>query len=216
MGRPYSRIRKADELKAALTAYETWSKLDNAAKSQKYQDKIKATTNLKTARNNVIAYLVPFGVSDTKKVAVECIVPDGSGATATTGKTETANPLITDLRAVIVAGDRSKYVASNPITGGWTVMGANIVKQTKLAKVSLVEIGNAVDSADAKKSRITGRVYTYRKRNAVSLPFGQSDAVAEYFTAKQNIKSALISTTAKRATYFKPQGDLDITLTATT
>lgn len=95
-------------------------------------------------------------------------------------------------------------------------MGVNMVKQTKLAKVSLVEIGSVVTTEGANKSRITGRIYTYRKRNAVSLPFGQSDAVAEYFTAKQNIKSALISTTAKRATYFKPQGDLDITLTATT
>lgn len=207
MGR-FSDIMRADELKADKDAYDLWLRKTRAEKRTAYQATIAKTGNKKSNVGTELGYIFPFGVVQTAKVVLAVgIVKDGEDL-ATSEETEGA--LITKLRTAVV-GD-ALYASVSAPTAGLIVFDTR-GKKIKPAKVKLVQVGAKVEGV---VSRITGRPYSYRKKNSVSCSFGQKIGTATDFeSAKSVIRKALETSDGDYTAYFTPQGDIDIGVVAT-
>lgn len=214
MGR-FNDIMRADELKADKDAYDLWLRKTRAEKRAAYQATITATGNKRSNVGAELAYIFPFGLPQARKVVLGVnVVAEGEEVGA--GE-EAEAALITKLRAAVIGAASYAYIP--PTSGAAAVPGAGGViidsrgKKIKPAKVKLVEVGARVEGI---VSRITGRPYSYRKKNSVSSSFGQQigGANTEYETAKNALRAALETTDGNYTAYFTPQGEVDIAVTA--
>ncbi len=201
--RPYSIIRKADELKEALNAYETWKRRSAAEKQAIFQTQKTKTQNPKTARSFESAYLRPFNIPLNKNVWIECKVPVSTAAES--GQTESENQLITDLRSKVVTPQSGGFTTTASPPTGSTTVSSPAIRQSMLARVNLVEIK---EKRDGITSRTTNRPYTYRKRNAVSSPIGQATNNTSFPEAKKTLTDELQK--GARRVYFRIQQDIPI------
>ncbi len=209
MGRPYSLIQKADELKAAKDNYDNWKKKTKAEKKVAYQDKIKETGNLRTARIGIKAYLIPFGIEQSKKIWIvgETVDSDTPGP----GE-ESAATIVTKLKTVINPEGETGYVDLDAPTETGSIIIATI-PLSRMAKITLTEVDNGSVSDAAQVSRITELPYSYRKRNSVSSRFGQKSGLAQqdYETARVDIKSSL-ALSADQKVYFVAQKTIELAM----
>ncbi|NEP83126.1 MAG: hypothetical protein F6K39_36295 [Okeania sp. SIO3B3] len=205
MGRPYSIIQKADEIAEAKKKFDEWQKKSMADKRELYQQKVKATGNLRTARSSVDLYLIPFGVDQTKNIWVLGSAP--SSADAEANETDSEPALITKLTGIIV-GDAKWGKTDAPTEAGSILVSS--VKKGMLASVKIVEDKGKSDDAAAGVSRITGRPYTYTKKNSVSCRFGQKIGSEQSFeAAKTEIRKAS-SLSENQKLYFTNQKEIDV------
>ncbi len=208
MGRPYSLIQKADELKAAKDSFEAWQKKSKAEKKALYEAKQAQTGNYRSARESGILYLIPFGVKPSNNIWV--VGSTALSTTATSGSSEGASSLITILAGLIV-GD-AKWGQSTAPTGAGQIIVESI-RKSDLAQVKLVEKGDVV--AGAGESRITGMPYTYRKKDSISSRFGQKiGAEQEYEAARMAIRTAATGLTNDQKLYFTNQKEIKLSVTA--
>ncbi|NER03703.1 MAG: hypothetical protein F6K17_14315 [Okeania sp. SIO3C4] len=205
MGRPYSIIQKADEIAEAKKKFDEWQKKSRADKRELYQQKVRATGNLRTARSSVELYLIPFGVDQSKEIWVLGSAP--SSASAEANETESESALITKLTGIIV-GDGKWGKTAAPTTTGSILLSS--VKKSSLASVKIVENKGKVEDAAASVSRTTGMPYTYTKKNSVSSRFGQKIGEEQSFeTAKTEIRKAS-SLSENQKLYFTNQKEIDV------
>ncbi|MGB3514669.1 MAG: hypothetical protein WBA93_36755 [Microcoleaceae cyanobacterium] len=207
MGRPYSLIQKADELKVAKDNFDNWNKLGRAEKRALYQTKKGLTGNLRSARESGILYIVPFGVKQSDSIWI--LGSTAVAGTAVANVSESSAALITALAGLIVGA--TKWGQTAVPTGVNTII-IESTKKSELAQVKLVETGEIVGAAG--ESRITKLPYTYRKKDSVSSRFGQKIDGAEqsFEVARQSIRAAGSSLSADQKLYFKNQKEIKLTV----
>lgn len=171
MGRPFSILKNIEKYKAKAEAYDTWKKKTDTEKSTLYQTKIEATGNKRNARTIVEGWLIPFDIPQTSPVILSWNFLANPGDTDATG-VETATTIIADVREALL-NETTPFVytkyADLPV--GKAISKA--IKMSRLAKVTLTEIGAAGTRDGENISRITGAKYTYGKRDSISASFGQ-------------------------------------------
>ncbi|NTW19365.1 MAG: hypothetical protein HGA42_07060 [Nostocales cyanobacterium W4_Combined_metabat2_030] len=208
MGRPFSVIKRANELKDALDNYRQWQDKTAVQKRADYTAQKAITQNPKTARISERGYLQPFGMAIVKKLYIACNIPVAGSAES--GKTESESALITLVRDKVVTTGGYATLAAVGATSGNTVYSRRGI-QSALAKVTVVDIG--AKAANPIPSRKTKMPYTYRKWNAVSCPFGAKTGINSYEDAKLALSdTAVFVLNDTRKVYFKPQGDLGIAI----
>ncbi len=207
MGRPYSLIQKADELKVAKDNFDAWQRLGKAEKKALYKTKQGQTGNLRSARESGIVYIIPFGVKQTDNIWV--VGSTAVAGTAAAGESESAAALITALAGLVIGA--AKWGQTTTPTGAGNII-VESVKKSDLAQVKLVEKGAIV--AAAGESRITKLPYTYRKKDSVSSRFGQEIGTEQGFEiARQEIRTAGASLAADQKLYFSNQKEIKLSVT---
>lgn len=207
MGRPYSLIQKADELKVAKDNFDNWNKLGRAEKRALYQTKKGLTGNLRSARESGILYIVPFGVKKSDSIWI--LGSTAVAGTAVANVSESSAALITALAGLIVGA--TKWGQTTVPTGTGTLI-VESTKKSELAQVKLVETGEIIGAAG--ESRITKLPYTYRKKDSVSSRFGQKIDGAEqsFEVARQSIRAAGNGLSEDQKLYFKNQKEIKLTV----
>lgn len=164
MGRArHSIIRSADSLKKQLTALLEYEAKSVEDKATAFAATRAATGNKPTATSREVTYILPFGNS---KVAVRATAP--KAATPTTG-TEAGTDLITRIKAIA----QGYYSLTSLATD--TTLNIVATLDMPLSKLAKLTFGK-VDLTAAPKSiisRMTKKPYSYRKKNTVSIYFGQ-------------------------------------------
>ncbi|MEG4108999.1 hypothetical protein [Microcoleus sp. S13_C5] len=194
-------ILRADELKLAKTAYETWLKLDRAAKKAAYATATGVGGGKRANRGSRIVFIQPFGAPDNFWYETKGLAP-AADAPAPTTVEESASGLIT---AVI-----SATTAFTPLVvpAGANNM-SNRARKVQFAKVRCTE--RAAGAGTPTTSRITGLPYTKYNTNTISSPFGMAPGATdktEQFAARAIRNSLLTGNPAGRFVSFTSQGDV--------
>jgi hypothetical protein len=217
MGRRFYHQQRAEQYKAEKVVIDNWMDKTAAEKSALYQTQIQKTGNKKSNVGKKIGYIAPFGFDQgTDKVwlKVGLIAPrDGTRA----GE-ETASAMINALNTATIT---TIPVATETAP---TAQGSSVTdvarRRLKIARVRIVDVASA-PLANKINSRITGRPYTYTKKDAVSTPFGQKIGGTGNAITFEGVAALLMSRSAPpngaglAATYkvyVTPQGLLPISV----
>jgi hypothetical protein len=191
-------ILRADELKIAKDNYETWLRLDRAAKKAAYATAAGVGEGRRVNRGNGTAFIQPFGGPDNFWYEAKVLAAPATPATATE---EAATALIT---AVMTAsgGFRVAAVPAGPNNV------SNLAKKIQFAKVRCTERNG---TGVATTSRITKLPYTKYNTNTVSNSFGRGNttqAAADTEPEARRVIQGLLmaGTPAGRTVGFKSQG----------
>lgn len=202
--RPYSDIMRADELKLAKDAYDTWLKKSKAEKTAAYQATVGKTGNKRSNVGKQEGYLTPFGIDSSKNIYIRAKLLAPATSTPTVGQ-EPATGEITSLTTAVIGAEKYSTLIA-PASG--TIIR---VRNSELAKVKYVEVGSSIPGLI---SRITGRPYTYRRSNSVSTPFGQGlggkTALDTYEEVVADIKKNTTISGGDKKLYFTRQGNIEI------
>lgn len=202
----FSDINRADELKAAAVKLDLWRKLDTAAKKAAYAAATAVGGGKRANRASKVAFVQPFGASDRLWFETKILAPQSESA-APGANEESVGSLIT---AILTAVNPGVFAA---LPTGGNNMSVQM-KKIKLAKVRLTErTGAGIPTT----SRMTGRPYTKFNSNTVSCPFGKGGTFSGEATARGLIRTALLGATpGGKSVGFSPQGDVKISVPATT
>ena len=195
----YGDINRADELKAAKTAYTAWLEKSRKDKQAAY------AANKRSNVGRQIAWIQPFDAP--KSFYYEFHIPLAP-STSPTANEESASAAIT---AVIDAATTTGNVLIKAPTGAGVIL--ETARKVQFARFSYTLVGESVDGI---VSRITNNPYSYRKSDSVSSAFGQNaTSIASEITTRGSLRDKLIgSTPAGKRISFKPQGNIRIALAA--
>lgn len=206
MGRrkAYSRLAKADEIKAAADNWDTWRRKDAAGKRADFLAQKDKTQNPRTNRVNGKSFVRVFGIPKARNVFVQATYSRDSSTT--TG--QEAETTLTNHVKVKVIDTVGAALLAAPANS--TILSRGLAPLGDLARVNCVVVGEIVLSGGNNLlSRITKQPYTYRKRDAVSCTFGQTDTLETYEEVKSALENALTGSgmPANMRTYYRAQRD---------
>jgi hypothetical protein len=218
MGRRFYHQQRAAQYAAEKTIIDNWIDKTAAEKSALYATQIQKTGNKKSNVGKKIGYIVPFGYDQgTDKVWLKVrLVAQRSGSPAATEESATA--MITALNAATLT-TIPLATETPPATAGSSVTDV-ARRKLKIARVRIVDVATA-PLANKLNSRITGRPYTYTKKDAVSTPFGQKIGGTGNTITFEGVAALLMSTAAapngaglaaSYKVYVTPQGLLPISV----
>lgn len=169
MSRRFYHQQRAAQYTAEKVIIDNWIDKTQAEKSALYAAQILKTGNKKSNVGQKIGYIVPFGYDQgTDKVWLKVgLVAPGTNLAPTE---ETANPMITALNAATI-NTIPLATETAPTTSGSSITDV-ARRKLQIARVRIVDVA-AAPLGEKIASRITGRKYTYTKKDAVSTPFGQ-------------------------------------------
>lgn len=210
MGRRFYHQQRAAQYAAEKIVIDNWTDKTAAQKSELYATQIQKTGNKKSNVGTEPGYIIPFGYAQSKKVYLQVgLVKEGRNLVPTE---ENEGAMITALRTLIIGTD--KYALSDkPTTTGSFITDVSR-KRIQLARIKIVRVGNTL--SEKIESRITGRKYTYTKKDAVSCPFGQKIGGSGDDLTFEGVSATFLGLTVSPAAlaafsvYTSPQGKLPI------
>lgn len=212
MGRRFYHQQRAAQYAAEKTIIDNWMDKTVAEKQTAYAAQIALTGNKKSNVGQETGYIIPFGYAQAKNVWLQVGLVIAGANLAASEENESA--MITALRTVIIGAD--KYGTSTKPTAAGTFITDVARRKVQVAKLKIVKVGDPL--AEKIASRITGRKYTYVKKDAVSCPFGQKiggtgdditfEGVSSTFESLTTGTGALLGYTV----YTTPQGKLPISV----
>lgn len=213
MGRRFYHQQRAEQYKAEKIVIDAWMDKTQAQKATLYEAQVQKTGNKKSNVGTQPGYIIPFGYAQSKKVYLKVgLVKEGTNL-ATTEENEAG--MITALRTVVIGATLYAQTAA-PATGSFITDVSR--KKIVVPRIKIVKVGNTL--AEKLASRITGRKYTYTKKDAVSCPFGQKiggtddEITFEGVTATfVGLSTATGGALAAYSVYTTPQGKLPISVT---
>ena len=217
MGRRFYHQQRAAQYAAEKIVIDNWMDKTAAQKSELYAAQVVKTGNKKSNVGKKIGYIVPFGYDQgTDKVWLKVgLVAPGTNVAPTE---EAATTMITALDTATLTTIPLATVTA-PATAGSSVTDV-ARRKLQIARVRIVDVA-ATPLANKINSRITGRPYTYTKKDAVSTPFGQKIGGTGNTTEFAGVAALLMSTAAapngaglaaSYKVYVTPQGLLPIAI----
>lgn len=217
MSRRFYHQQRAAQYTAEKIVIDNWMDKTAAQKSELYAAQVVKTGNKKSNVGKKIGYIVPFGYDQgTDKVWLKVgLVAPGTNLAPTE---ESATAMITDLDTATLTTIPLATVTA-PTTEGSSVTDV-ARRKLQIARVRIVNVATT-PLANKINSRITGRPYTYTKKDAVSTPFGQKIGGTGNTITFAGVTALLMSTAAapsgaglaaKYKVYVTPQGLLPISI----
>lgn len=214
MGRRFYHQQRAAQYAAEKTIIDNWIDKTAAEKSTLYAAQTALTGNKKSNVGKKIGYIIPFGFDQTDKVWLKVgLVAPGTNLTP---NEEAATAMITALNTATTSTLALATETAPTAAGSFVTDVAG--KKLKIARVRIVDVA-AAPLANKINSRITGRPYTYTKKDAISTPFGQVIGGTGNGLTFEGVAALLMSSAAPPAgaglaanykVYVTPQGLLPI------
>ncbi|HEY9863677.1 MAG TPA: hypothetical protein V6D21_05805 [Candidatus Obscuribacterales bacterium] len=211
MGRRFYHQQRAQQYLNEKAIIDSWMDKTVSEKQTAYEATVSVTGNKKSNVGQEPGYIIPFGYSQADDIWLKVgLVKEGSN---TAPSEESAAPMIGHLRTAVLDAANKFAQTAAPATGAFVTDVAR--KKIELPRVRLVKPA-AAPLANKVTSRITGRKYTYTKKDSVSCPFGQKIGAAAgaagttFENATPLLVAALRTLDPDYKIYTSPQGKLPI------